>query len=48
MDLEELELRISEILTSNKKNIPTEVNLKVNLIMDAIELYVNELEDIRI
>jgi hypothetical protein len=44
MDLEELELLISEILS--KEN--TMVNTKVNLIMDSIELYVNELEDIRI
>ncbi len=44
MDLEELELLISEILSNQNST----VNFKVNLIMDAIVLYVNELEDIRI
>ena len=44
MDLEELELLISEILS--KESIFN--NTKVDYIMDAIELYINELEDIRI
>ena len=44
MDLEELELCIGEILSNTKHS----VNFKLNLIMNAIELYVNELEEIRI